>query len=198
MAISFLLKLRIVQSDVQTQAKGKPIMKKIFALCAAAALAISMAACSSSADSETSKPTGSDTTKPSTQETTQATTPPTTAPAFQDIVLAETDDVTVKITGVDEKGLLGYTLNVYLENNTELELMFTVENVSVNGYMVDPFWADTVDAGKKANETITFLKSEFEKNGIEKVEEITLTLRVYDNGDWMADDIFKDTVTIKF
>ena len=174
-------------------------MKKIFAICAAAALAVSMAACQSSADAETSKPAGSHaTTKPSTQATTQPTTPPTTEPAFNEIVLAETNDVTVKITGVDEKGLLGYTLNVYLENNTDLELMFTVENVSVNGFMVDPFWADSVDAGKKANETITFLKSDFEKNGIEKVDEITLTLRVYDNNDWMAEDIFKDTVTINF
>ena len=166
-------------------------MKKFFAICAALALAAAMAACQSSADAETSRPTE---TKPSTQ----ATTPPTTEPAFQDIVLADTEDVTVKITGVDENGLLGCTLNVYLENKTDLELMFSVENVSVNGYMVDPFWADSVDAGKKANETMTFLKSDFEKNGIQKVEEITLTLRAYDNNDWMAEDIFKDTVTIKF
>ena len=178
-------------------------MNKIFALIAVMALAVSMAACSSSADAETSQPEGSTaTTTPSTQSTTtpstQATTAPTTEPASKEIVLADTDDVTVKITGVDEEGMLGYTLNVYLENNTDLELMFTVENVSVNGFMVDPLWADTVDAGKKANETISFLQSDFEKNGIETVEEITLTLRIYDNNDWMADDIFKDTVTIKF
>ena len=179
-------------------------MNKIFALIAVMALAVSMAACSSSADAETSQPEGSTaaTTTPSTQSTTkpstQATTAPTTEPASKEIVLADTDDVTVKITGVDEKGMLGYALNVYLENNTDLELMFTVENVSVNGFMVDPMWADTVDAGKKANETISFLKSDFEKNGIETVEEITLTLRIYDNNDWTAEDIFKDTVTIKF
>ena len=178
-------------------------MNKIFALIAVMALAVSMAACSSSADAETSQPEGSTaTTTPSTQSTTtpstQTTTAPTTEPAAKENVLADTDDVTVKITSVDENGMLGYTLNVYLENNTDLELMFTVENVSVNGFMVDPMWADTVDAGKKANETISFLKSDFEKNGIEAVEEITLTLRIYDNNDWMADDIFKDTVTIKF
>ena len=175
-------------------------MNKIFAIFAALALAVSMAACRSSADAETSKPESSTgaTTTPSTQTVPQTTTPAATEPAAKETVLADTDDVTVKITGVDENGTFGYTLNVYLENNTDLELMFTVENVSVNGFMVDPLWADTVDAGKKANESISFLKSDFEKNGIEAVEEITLTLRVYDNNDWMADDIFKDTVTIKF
>lgn len=173
------------------------MMKKFALAFVCLSLALSMAACQSSADAETSKPTGAET-NPSTQATNQATTPPTTEPAFQEIVLAQTNDVTVKITGVDEKGMLGYELKVYLENNTDLELMFSAENVSVNGFMVDPFWADSVDAGKKANETITFLKSDLEKNGIEKVEEITMTLRIYDNNDWLADPIYKETVTIKF
>lgn len=176
-------------------------MKKIIALCAAAALAVSMAACHSSADAETSTPESSTgttaATTPSTQATTQTTVPATTEPAFQEIVLAETEDVTVKITGIDADGLMGYTMKVFLENKTDLELMFTVENVSVNGFMCDPFWADSVDAGKKANESISFLESDFVENGIEAVEEIKLTLRVYDNNDWLADDIFNETITIK-
>lgn len=171
-------------------------MKKIIAFCMVAALAISMAACSASAGEETETTNTTATTTPSTQATTQTTTPPTTEPTFSPITLAETEDVTVKITSIEEKGLMGYTLKVFLENKTDLELMFTVENVSVNGFMCDPFWADTVDAGKKANESITFLKSDFEENGIETVEEITLTLRIYDNNDWLGDDIFNEAITI--
>lgn len=177
-------------------------MKKFMTVFALLALVISLAACGSSAEGETSLPTGTPapegTTQPSTQAPTpEATVPPTTEPAFREIVLAEDENVTVKVTGVEEDGLLGYTLKVFLENKTDKELMFTVENVSVNGFMVDPFWADTVDAGKKANEEIFFLRSDFANNGIEAVEEITLTLRAYDNDNWLADDIFNDTITIK-
>ena len=172
-------------------------MKKIIAFFMVAALAISMAACSASAGEETETTETTATTTPSTQATTHTTQPPATQPSFSPITLAETEDVTVKIMGVEDDGLMGYTLKVFLENKTDLELMFTVENVSVNGFMCDPFWADTVDAGKKANESITFLKSDFEENGIEVVEEITLTLRIYDNNDWLADNIFKESITIK-
>ncbi len=171
-------------------------MKKIIAFCIIAALAISITACSSSSSEET-ETSGTTANNPSTQATTEATTPSTSKPFFSPITLAETEDVTVKIMSIEEDGMMGYTLKVFLENKTNLELMFTVENVSVNGFMIDPFWADTVDAGKKANESITFLKSDFEENGIEVVEEITLTLRIYDNNDWLADNIFKESITIK-
>ncbi len=42
--------------------------------------------------------------------------------------------------------------------------MFFVDNVSVNDFMCDPFWASTVSAGKETNKQIHFLESEFEKN----------------------------------
>lgn len=174
-------------------------MKKILALSIAAALSLSLAACASSADSETEKPTGTQgtqATKPTTQATTQTTVPPTTTPVFREITLVDTDDVTVKITGIEEDAIFGYTLKVFIENKTDKELMFTVENVSVNGFMCDPFWASTVDAGMKANEEISFSDKEFEKNNIEAVEKIQLTLRAYDNDDWTADDIVNETLTI--
>lgn len=174
-------------------------MKKIIAITAAAVLAVSLAACASSAGSETEKPTGSQgtqATKPTTQATTEATVPPTTAPAFREITLVDSDDVTVKITGIEEDAIFGYTLKVFIENKADKELMFTTENVSVNGFMCDPFWAATVDAGMKANEEISFSEKDFEKNGIETVEKIQLTLRAYDNDDWTADDIVNETLTI--
>ena len=75
--------------------------------------------------------------------------------------------------------------------------MFSVDDVSVNGFMCDPFWASTVSAGKKANEKITFSEKSFEENGIEAVEEITFTLHVYDSNDFSADSVLKKTFTIQ-
>ena len=169
-------------------------MKKMICAAFAATLILSLAACSGSSDSETSIPS---TEGNPTQTTTEATAQPADAvDLFDEIVLAENENVSVKITDVDQNNFWGYTLKVYLENKTDRELMFTVESVSVNGYMCDPFWAASVAAGKKANEEISFSESDFESNGIEAVEEITFTLRVFDSQDWTADDLFHQTFTV--
>lgn len=173
-------------------------MKKLISMALAAAMVLTFAACAASSDSETSVPTTEGTTGSTTIGTTETQTTQTTEPtdAFQPIVLVDDENVTVKITGIEEDALWGYTLKVYLENKTDKELMFTVDDVSVNGFMCDPFWATTVAAGMKANQQISFSDSDFDKNGIETVESIVLTLRAYDNKDWMADDIFNDTFTL--
>ena len=177
--------------------------KKFMAMSAALVLTLSMAACGNSG-SETTVPSGSNSPSVTTQpiETTQPTetTQPETsgAPeaAFEELVLVDSENCTVKVTGIEEDGLFGYGIQVFLENRTEKNLMFSVSDVSVNGYMIDPFWATTVASGKKANETITFLSDDFEKNGIEAVTDITFTLNVYDNDDILADDLVEETFTI--
>ena len=177
--------------------------KKFLILGAALALTLSIAACGK-AETPTTTPSGTTTTPVTTQpatttKPTETTVPETTAPAqevFKEITLVENEDCVVKVMGFEEDGLLGYGIQVYLENNTDDTLMFSVSDVSVNGFMIDPFWAATVSAEKKANETITFLTSDFETNGIETVEEITFTLRVYDNENLNKEDIVKQTFTV--
>ena len=165
--------------------------KKLITLLSVPVMVLSLAACGKDAAPVT--------TVPSTQlvETMpEPAIPETTVPEFTPIVLAEDENCTVIITGIEEDSLFGYALNVFLENKTETELMYTVDNVSVNGYMCDPFWATTVAPGKKANTQITFMDSDFEINGITEVQEITLTLQVYDNNDWMAPYLVEALFTI--
>lgn len=175
--------------------------KKLLTIFAALTLAVSAAACGkSSAPQASTQPTQAIQTESATPvETTQpATTAPTqtTAPQFQEITLVDDANCTVIIKSIDEENLFGYALNVFLENKTDKELMYTVDNVSVNGFMCDPFWATTVAPGKKANAQITFMDSDFEANGITEVEDITFTLKVYDSNDWMADDLVLETFTV--
>jgi len=167
-------------------------IKKILSLFFAALLALSLVACDSAEDQATdnanpSQPAGSSS---STQE---GTKPSGTS---KEQVLVEDDNITVKFTGTQEDSLWGYTVKVYLENNTEKDLMFSVDDVSVNGFMCDPFWASTVAAGKKTNEKITFSEAAFAENGIEAVEEISFTLHVYDSNDLSADSLLKKTFTV--
>lgn len=111
-------------------------------------------------------------------------------------LLVDDENCTVKITGIEEDAIWGYTLKVFLENKTDLELMYSVENVSVNGYMCDPFWASSVTAKMKANEEISFSKDSFEKNGITVPTDIVLSLRVHDSNDWTADALVEQEFVI--
>lgn len=143
--------------------------------------------------------TGTDpfTTDGSTGTVSQETTADTQKPAdFQELVLIDDENCTFKVTAVDTDGLFGYTLKVFLENKTSAELIFSVDDVSVNGYMCDPFWAATVSAGKKANEEISFSEKDFETNGIAEVNDITFTLNIYDSNDWEAEDLVNQTFTV--
>ena len=164
------------------------MMKRIFLMLAALAIVLSLAACGEA---------------PSTDETNNDSSvsvsqPPESQTAgFSPLVLADNEQFTVKITGIDPNGFWGYTLKVFLENKTDQELMFSTDDVSVNGFMCDPYWAASVAAGKKANEEISFSEGDFQKNGIEAVEEIVFTLSIYDSNDILADDLLKQTFTVK-
>lgn len=176
------------------------MFKKLIVILAALALLVS-AGCAAAPAVTTTVPT-QQTTVPTTEVTTvpettvpETTVPETTAPVTE-LTLVDDENCTVIIKGYDGNALLGYGVKVYLENKTDKELMFSISEVSVNGYMCDPFWATTVSAGKKANEQITFFESDLEANGIEVVEEITFTLNVYDNADWLAEYLVKESFTI--
>lgn len=162
-------------------------------------LSLSLVACAPASETGTDAPSSTDTTG-TTAAAPATTVPVTTKPetsVFEEIVLADNDDMTVKITAIEQDAIWGYTLKVFLENKTDKELMFTVDDVSVNGFMCDPFWATSVAGGKKSNSSISWLESNFKENGIQEVEEITFTLRVYDSNDILAEDVLEKTFTIK-
>ena len=114
-----------------------------------------------------------------------------------DTVIVDNDDISVVVTNYDEGGFWGYTANLYLVNKTDKEFTYSVEEVSVNGFMVDPFWADSVCAGESAFSSISWSDSAFEENNITKVEEIEMKLRVYDAEDWSADAVYEEVVILK-
>lgn len=174
---------------------GKKIM-----ICTAALLLILSGCRSATETTQPTQTTVAPTTRPATQPTTRPTTAPTettqATPLFEETVLVDSEDCMVKVVGVDPNGLWGYTLKVYLENRTDVNLMFTVEDAAVNGFMCDPFWASEVRAGMKANEEISFSHDDLANNGITKVTEILFTLRAYDTDDWTKEDYVNQSVTI--
>ena len=110
-------------------------------------------------------------------------------------VVAEDENVRFIIEWADAEDTEEYTVYVYMENKTDRNLMYAWDMVSVNGFMVDPFWSATVAAGKKAVDTVTFYRSDLEANGIETVSEIEFTLTVSDYDNWEADYLVNTVFT---
>lgn len=113
--------------------------------------------------------------------------------AAADTVVADDENIRFVIESVDGESSSRYSLSVYLRNKTDRNLMFFWDMVSVNGMMIDPFWAVSVAAGKNACSQITFDRSDLEQNGIREVSEIEFTLIVSDYDNWDTDDLLKKT-----
>lgn len=186
-------------------------MKKLFAALLAVLMVLSLAACTGTPKIDSSKKTTGATTaaetEPATEPATEATeaeetsapdteTEPAAALDFEELVIVDDENCTFKVTGIDPNGYWGYTIKVFLENKTDKELMFSWDNVSLNGFMCDPFWACSVTAGMKANEEISFYEEDLELNGIQTVTDISFDLTVYDSNDWSADYLVSDNFTI--
>ena len=100
------------------------------------------------------------------------------------------------LTDTDPDDMFGYVLKLRLENKTDKTLMYSAENVSVNGFMVEPLFAQTVSAGNKANADFTIFDTDLEDNQISEVNEVKFSLRAYNDDDWTEDAIFEDELTI--
>lgn len=171
-------------------------MKKTFCVwLLVTAMALSMAACAADPSGETgtgSTPLPQKGTKP--EVTTTTTT--AAAPDFPETVLVDNEKILFKITAIENDPIWGYTLKAQIENRTDKDLMFSLNDASVNGFMCDPFFAVTVTAGMKANKDISFSTDSFEQIGIAQVTNITFELRVYDSQNIMDDEILEEDYTI--
>lgn len=102
-------------------------------------------------------------------------------------VLVDDENIHVEIKGIEHDSLWGYTWKMNLKNHTDKTLMYSMENVSVNGVMSDPFWAEEVAPGKEANSDVSWSTSDFEDNDIEQVTEVSFTLHVCDSETFETD-----------
>lgn len=91
----------------------------------------------------------------------------------------------------------GFDVYLYIENNSDKDVTIQVNDVSINGFMVDPAFSCEVRAGKKAFDTITFFESDLEDNNITDISEIELKFHIFNTKTW---NTIKDTdvITIKF
>ena len=120
--------------------------------------------------------------------------------ATEEVTIEETvlvDEAGIKIIAKKlESGIFGTELRLFMENNTETDLTIQCRRVSVNGYMVDTMFSSDVASGKKANDCITFVSSDFEKSGIEDIADIEFSFHIFDSESW-DDYLDTDIIHIK-
>lgn len=120
---------------------------------------------------------------------------PVFEPSETDTVIVDNEDLTFIVMNVDDELADYYTLNCYIANKTDKNLMISWDEVSVNGFMVNPFWALSVAAGKQAYTEIIFFRSDFQEQDIEVVQDIEFTLQVSDTDTW--EDVYQLIATFK-
>ena len=106
------------------------------------------------------------------------------------------DESSIKITAKEivYDGIFGTDLKLLIENNSDKSLVVQTRNSSVNGYMLDSIMSVDVAAGKKANDSITFMSSDLELNGIEVIADMEFSFHIFNSADW---ETYLDTPQIK-
>ena len=71
----------------------------------------------------------------------------------------------IKIVGktVDENSFWGTAILLYIENNSGKNVGISVDDMSINGFMISPLFSTTVYDGKKSIDDITVLSSDLEE-----------------------------------
>ena len=112
---------------------------------------------------------------------------------FEEVIIVDNDKATFKIVSEpDMTSLWGAEIKVFIENKTDVPLMFSLDNTSANGYMVNTLFATEVEAGKKENTSITIFSSDLEENEITNINDFEAILNIYNSENWEEENIIKN------
>jgi hypothetical protein len=103
----------------------------------------------------------------------------------------------IRIVGktVDENSFWGTAILLYCENTSGRNVDISVDNMSINGFMVDPYFSTMVYDGKMDIDAITIMSSDLEENGIESIDDVELKFHIYDDDTY---DTIADSDAITF
>ncbi len=110
-----------------------------------------------------------------------------------DTVVIDQDGIRFAFISMEKDDWDNYKVSIYVRNETDMDLSFSMEDVSVDGYMIDPYWGGTVYAGTQLMSEFTLFSDDLEANGIDVPTQIEYTLLASDVNDWDKDYIINDT-----
>ena len=103
-----------------------------------------------------------------------------TTPNDLGIELYNSDGIKIVGKTVDENSFWGTAILLYIENSSGKNVGISVDDMSINGFMMSPFFSTTVFDRKKAIDDITIFSSDLEDNGIDSIEEVELKFHIFD------------------
>jgi hypothetical protein len=86
--------------------------------------------------------------------------------------------------GIRHDDFIGEYILFYMYNSLNNPINISAHDVSVNGFMIDPLFSCNIPAGKHMIEKLYFFDSDLEENDIERLEDVEITLRIYDPETW--------------
>ena len=101
-------------------------------------------------------------------------------------VLYDQNSIRITATGLTTDSLLGPELNLLVENDSAQNILVQPDYCMVNGYMMDGLLSTDVAAGKKANDSVDFLRNVLTRCGIETITDIELALVISDGDTWQT------------
>ncbi len=86
----------------------------------------------------------------------------------------------VRIVGkyVTEDSIWGAGVLLYIENTSDSDVIVQCDNMSINGFMVTPYFSSQVNKGRMALTPITILSSDLEENEIIEVKDLELSFHI--------------------
>ncbi len=94
------------------------------------------------------------------------------------------DTCSFAVTHVYPNDPEGYVLEVSAANRSGAELVFSVRDALVNGFLLDPEWTASVPAGETQTLRLVWDRAAFALCGIASVERVEFTLDVFEKPAW--------------
>ncbi|MBO5375592.1 MAG: hypothetical protein J6A52_01935 [Bacilli bacterium] len=104
-------------------------------------------------------------------------------------VILDKGGIKVTAKSISYDNWSGPEIKVLIENNSSENVTIQARKFSINGIMMDPTFSAEVNAGKKANDTISIFSSDLEAAQITTIKDIEFGLDVFNSDSW--NDIFK-------
>lgn len=108
---------------------------------------------------------------------------------ISETVILDKDGIKITAKSISYDSWIGPEIKVLIENNSSENVTIQARKFSINGIMIDPIFSADVNAGKKANDTISISSSELEAAKITTIKDIEFGLDVFNSDSW--NDIFK-------
>ena len=109
---------------------------------------------------------------------------PSTDVTIEEQVIYDAGGIRITAVNLTKDPIWGPAVKVLVENNSDKNITVQTRNSSINGLMVETMFSCDVAAGKKANDSITFMSSELEAANITIVKDIEFYLHIFDSDSW--------------